>query len=378
MNQTRSVSDNLVEFLNDQSMLSDLCSVVMRPEARGKFLLSLASTYTSDVPGISAAGLTPSSRRLTPALDAEILLAQGSFTSKKIPHSPGGGISPVVITRACAALLNWDISVVNCGVFHPPQVEVITAGQRVAKCLSTGEAQNLDDVEALFRRGLDMGKQFHNDFDYLVLGECVPGGTTTALALLTLLGYEVGGLLSSSLPVANHLLRWQLIETGLTKLKIGSESIAANPLEAVAAVGDSMQPFVAGLMCSASQFMPVFLAGGSQMLAVHKLGQLLNRKRLGIEERMRAGVFSTKWVAHDTSADAVKLSKMLDVPFACSSVSFANSSKEAFRLYEDGHVKEGVGAGAALAIATLSLSLTEEQLVSEIDKVYDILVSEDY
>jgi NaMN:DMB phosphoribosyltransferase len=69
---------------------------------------------------------------------------------------------------------------------------------------------------------------------------------------------------------------------------------------------------------------------------------------------------------------------MLDVPFACSSVSFANSSKEAFRLYEDGHVKEGVGAGAALAVATLSLSLTEEQLVSEIDKVYDILVSEDY
>ena len=53
----------------------------------------------------------------------------------------------------------------------------------------------MDRVNHLWRQGEQLGAGLQRP---LVLAECVPGGTTTAQAVLTALGFEVGDLISGS------------------------------------------------------------------------------------------------------------------------------------------------------------------------------------
>ncbi|HNN61871.1 MAG TPA: hypothetical protein PKH78_02465, partial [Candidatus Obscuribacter sp.] len=66
------------------------------------FHLVLGGTELSDLPGLSAAGATPEDRRKTPALDADALRRSLSHKEKvRLPASPAGITSPVVLTKAC-------------------------------------------------------------------------------------------------------------------------------------------------------------------------------------------------------------------------------------------------------------------------------------
>ena len=63
-------------------------------------LLLLAATATAEVPGISAAGATPESRRLTAAADAELLLlGPVGHRPHALPPLPAG-VSPALISHA--------------------------------------------------------------------------------------------------------------------------------------------------------------------------------------------------------------------------------------------------------------------------------------
>ena len=270
-----------------------------RFSGKGKFYLCLGSTHTSDIPGISAAGITPGMRRLTPCTDAEALVLGRTVTVESIPVSPAGIVSPVVITRACLNLLSSQIAVADCGTFFPPAIPCLMTAQPVAQCLSTGAALPLLCVERLFEKGRVEGELASRGNDYLVLSECVPGGTTTAMGVLTALGFRVDKLLSSSLPECNHQQRSTLVAEGLKQANLTQNAVSANPLRAVAAVGDPMQPFVAGMAVGAMERCPVMLAGGSQMLAVFALV----RAMLGTNSTRISGappvVATTKWVAFD-------------------------------------------------------------------------------
>ena len=108
-----------------------------------------------------------------------------------------------------------------------------------------------------------MGRSFTKP---LLLAECVPGGTTTALAVLTGLGLSVGEFISGSnrKPAVN--LKKSLVERGLFAADLGRNPTPKNVL---AAVGDPFQPFATGLILGARQVeQPVLLGGGSQMVAV--------------------------------------------------------------------------------------------------------------
>ena len=336
------------------------------------FLLCNAGSGASDHENISAAGADPLSRRWTPALDAEALLAGRTISAGELPVSPLGIVSPVVITRACLQLLQMKAQVIDCGSFYAPGISHIHVSDRAAACPSSGAALPEKHVEELFERGRQLADELGSGKTHLVLSECVPGGTTTALALLTALGYEVKGLLSSSLPACNHAERWQLVQSGLLKSKYSSAEMQAQPLLAVSAVGDPMQACVAGMALRAAEKMPVFLGGGSQMLAVWALIKALSGGSSTNFQPANIMVMTTRWVAYDPHAGVVALAQLLGAPLAASCPDFYRSSKPGLRAYEEGHVKEGAGAGASMCLARIA-GFDSLTIMKAIDKCYDEL-----
>jgi uncharacterized protein (TIGR00303 family) len=233
----------------------------------------------------------------------------------------------------------------------------------------------MQDVRLLFEKGLSLGNAIDDKTGYLVIGECVPGGTTTAEAVISACGYKADGLLSSSLPTVDYRLRTQLIKEGLEHAKLQIDAVRQDPLLAIAAVGDPMQPFVAGLLLSTSKRMPVILAGGSQMVVVHALAQALSKAVYHKAEFLSSAVFTTKWIISDPHADVKRLAEILHVPLVCSSPDFSRSTHEGLRAYERGHVKEGVGAGAAMALANLNGNYAESQILRAVEEMYLQLIT---
>lgn len=363
-----------LKILNDpfQSFAS-LCEQV-KASQNSAFILVTGSTATSDCDGISAAGASPQERRLTPALDAEALLCGKTYSADSLPVSPDGISSPVVISRALVNDLDFASTVIDAGCFVRPKVDCLRFADIPASCLSSGKAMPREHVQHLFEQGVVLGKHLSLQRDMLVLAECVPAGTTTALAVLRALGHNVGGMTSSSLPKTNHDQKSELVERGLQAANFMHRQILSDPLSAVAAVGDPVQAVVAGIVIGANQRIPIVMGGGSQMLAIWALTQALNDvHKFGIENR-NIFVCSTKWVGFDPSAAVAKLAEFLEAPFAVASPDFRRSVHPGLRAYEDGHVKEGAGAGAALCIAFMKQK-SHELIMGLIDREYQLLLN---
>lgn len=358
--------------------IAGLFDALKNRKGKGAFFLCVASSESSDIEGISAAGASAELRRFTPSIDAEALVTGRPAGGAALPVSPTGVVSPVVITRACVELAGFGITVVDCGTFKPPELpEVKRVGKGSARCVSTGAAQKYEDVRELFYSGLEIGAEISDEVEYIILGECVPAGTTTAQGVLTALGFSAGGLVSSSLQEANHGTKSQLIFDGLKAAALSPKEVQERPLKAVSAVGDPMQPFVAGVALAASTKVPVILGGGSQMLAVYALAQAILKsemKALDRTERRRISVVTTKWVVDDKTSNVGALSRMIDAPFACACPNFLLSKHEGLRSYEDGNVKEGVAAGASMAVAHIAGGAEPESIVAAIDRMYDEMV----
>jgi uncharacterized protein (TIGR00303 family) len=330
----------------------------------GHYALCIGSTETSDIEWISAAGVDAAARRLTPAIDAEALVLGAPKSADKVPVSPRGIVSPVVLSRAMLDLVRCRVDVFDCGAFHAPKIDHERIGARPARSIETGQALPLEHAYDLFEQGKRVGGRLASEARYLVIAECVPAGTTTALGVLTGLGYGANRLVSSSMPLANHDERQLLVRQGLA-------NAGKQPLEIVAAVGDPMQPFAAGVLIEASKNIPVLLGGGTQMLAVYALAAAMEGKEL-LEQRPVA-VVTTKWVAFDQGSDPASLADLVGAPFAASCPNFHSSRHPGLQAYEEGNVKEGVGAGALMALASLS-GRTEREICAAIDNQYDLMV----
>ena len=368
---------------NQTNLVQFVCSVhdpggrlraflqALRPALRkkGHLALCIGSTATSDIEWISAAGADSAARRMTPAIDAEALVLGAPKSASNVPVSPRGIVSPVVLSRAMLGVVDCQIDVFDCGTFHSPLLEHQRVGGRPAQCLQTGTALPITDVEMLFERGRREGRRLGNEASYVIIGECVPAGTTTALGILTALGYDAMKLVSSSMPGANHAKREQLVRIGLERS--GLLLPVAAPLSAVAAVGDPMQPFAAGLVLEASKTIPVVLGGGTQMLAVYALAKAIEGLT-GLEDRM-AAVLTTKWVAFDSGSDPRSLAQKVGAPFAASCPDFQSSRHAGLRAYEEGNVKEGVAAGALMSLAFLA-GKTDAEICEAIDRQYEVMV----
>ncbi|HAA28749.1 MAG TPA: TIGR00303 family protein, partial [Cyanobacteria bacterium UBA8553] len=159
----------------------------------------LGFTATGLIPGISAAGATPEDRKYTAIADAEFLV-NGVKPQPQYPLPPlEAGASPVLISRAVVEAFNLPVYLFNAGLPHTPSVPAIDLGGAPAKCLSTGDALPLATVKFLFEQGLKWGQHLADTTaeGYLIISECVVGGTTTALGVLTGLGIAASGKVNS-------------------------------------------------------------------------------------------------------------------------------------------------------------------------------------
>jgi uncharacterized protein (TIGR00303 family) len=348
---------------------------------RGKlpvFACVLGFTETGLIPGISAAGLTPEDRQYTACADAEFLY-YGAEYYPKYPLPPlTSGASPVLISRSVVANLHIPVYLFNAGLLHIPPVPLIDLGGMAARCLSQGAAMDIATVKQLLTEGLRWGSQLSCDAgnSYLILSECVVGGTTTALAILTGLGIDAVGKVNSSHAVCNHQQKWDLVQTGLAKAKISS---LVDPLELVAAVGDPMQVVVAGMAIAASRKCGVLLGGGTQMLAVYALIQAIAHTYSLSWKPAEIVIGTTRWVAEDPTGATIDLaqsfSKNSIPPLLGTKLSFANSRYSQLQAYERGFVKEGVGAGAACIAASLGENWQQNQLLEAIEAEMEQLSS---
>jgi uncharacterized protein (TIGR00303 family) len=331
-------------------------------------LVLLAATETAAVPGISAAGATPESRRATAAADAELLLL-GPLGERPhaLPPLPAG-VSPALISHVVVEGLALTPLVVDLGCVVAPAIPHLRlpapAGGGAARCLSSGEAMSRRRVEALLEQGRRWGRRLAVQAPQapLLIAECVPGGTSTAQALLCGLGVEAGGLVSGSLRHPAHGLKEALLQQGALAAGLGLACEARHdPLAVVAALGDPMQPLAAALvMEAATAGVPVMLAGGSQMAAVLALALALAPSSQRPQVVAATALATTRWVAEEAGSDLERLLAHLGErwqvePLAfCSSLAFPSGSHPALLAYEEGYVKEGVGAGGLAVLWELS------------------------
>ena len=323
-----------------------------------RLLLLLAGTETAAVPGISAAGATPESRRRTAAADAELLLLG---PSRPLPHALPplpAGVSPALIARVVVEQLALEPLVIDLGVPVPPAVPHLTLGHTPARCISSGSAMAPERVAELLALGDSWGAALARQRAPVLLAECVPGGTSTAQAVLQGLGVAAAGRVSGSLRQPVHGLKAALVERGLTAAGLAAPAPAAAVL---AAVGDPMQAVAAGLVrTAAAAGLPLLLAGGSQMAAVLALALDLSApedRPLLLEQ---AAIATTAWVAADAGSDLQGLLALIGrrwggLPLAfAAALRFGSCRSPELRAYEQGFVKEGVGAGGLALLWQLS------------------------
>ena len=335
------------------------------------FACVLGFTETGLIPGISAAGATPTDRQYTAIADAEFLY-HGAQPHPQHPLPPlHAGASPVLITRAIVTAQNIPVHLFNAGLLHSPTVPTIDLQGMPARCLSQGNALDLPMVNHLLRQGLLWGEKLaaQTPQGYVILGECVVGGTTTALAVLTGLGWDVLGKVNSSHPTCNHGQKWQLVEQGLVKAFWDNSSETQSWQKVLAAVGDPMQVVVAGMAIAASRTGGVLLAGGTQMLAVYALIQAITQAQSLPWQPAQVMVGTTRWVAEDSTGDTVGLAEILKAPLIATQLSFAQSQYGTLRAYEQGFVKEGMGAGGCAIAAHLYQGWGQKQMLSAIEAI---------
>ena len=308
----------------------------------------LGFTETALIPGISAAGATPAARRTTAAADAEFLL-NGGASPPVHPLPPlTQGASPVYLSRAITQALAIPVTLVTTGLPVPLAVPAVHLGHTLARCVSTGHAMNLDTVHRLWQRAWDWATSHLRaaPAPYYIFGECVVGGTTTALAVLTGLGYQAQGRVSSSHPQCNHQQKWHLVQQGLSRA-----GALSTPWAVLAAVGDPMQVVMAAMTLAVHTRVPILLAGGTQMLAVWALIQAIAAYENIPWHPTQVLVGTTGWVVHDPSAQVIALAQDVGAPLAAAALDFRHSQYEVLRVYEQGFVKEGVAAGGCALAA---------------------------
>ena len=342
-------------------------------------MLVLAGTQTAAVPGISAAGATPDSRRFTAAADAELLWGgPDGPRPHALPPLPAG-VSPALISWVAQQQLRLPLVVADAGAFVAPAVPHVQLGVPPAACLSSGAAMAPAVVERLLQRGRQLGLGFRQRFPegLLVLAECVPGGTSTAEALLRGLGVDAAGVVSGSLRQPPHSLRGALVQQGLDAMTARGIS-SEEPLEVVAAVGDPFQAMalgvLQGLLLPAEGPGPqALLAGGSQMLALAGLwmASLSEAERAACHQQL--AVVTTSWVMQEPGSNLELLAQRLAAvwgmqpPLSSSALRFDGCQQQALLDYECGYVKEGVGAGG-LAWLTQLAGLDPQALAAACDQ----------
>lgn len=331
---------------------------------RATFLLSLSTTKTHEIEGITQAGI-PGLIHLTPTLDSEFVCSGEVRSLENLAETPKGVPTPALITRAVHVLKPFsNIELLDLGMSKKPHLEYFSIydfGLKPSGAINCGaniEAMNL------FQKAVEFGKNYKCSDDYIILGESVPSGTTTAYATASALGYECEGNFSSSFKNAPTSIKEKTIKEALDNIKDKDDLF-----DKISCVADNMLIFNAGFVLGNSYSKTkLILAGGTQMAAVLLLVNSIVNYMGGKFESDNLALCTTKWVIQDESSDIKRLLEMLDFTINAYSANFdfSKSSHPALKLYDEGEAKEGVGAGGALCYGLIN-GLNDEQIIRKVE-----------
>ena len=334
------------------------------------FICVIGVTETAKIPGISAAGKNPELTDYTPPADVELLLHGKCRCIHGVPVTPEGVPTPALITYSALKLASIEAVVASGGLRIKPHVPFLDFGGKAGRDIRTGNA--VDNVEAVIKKAEAAGEHLAKKADYLVVGESIPGGTTTALAVLLGMGVDARGKVSSSMPHNPHKLKIATAEAGLKAAGIRYGSLADDPVKTVSCVGDPMLPAFAGLVLGAARKIPVLMAGGTQMGAALAIIKAIDSDTLD-----SLAIATTRWIIEDSTSDLKGIiAQIANVPLLAANLNFSQSKFKGLRAYEEGMVKEGVGAGGA-CIATMLKSggkVTPEAILEETEASYGRLI----
>ncbi len=321
---------------------------------RGKtatYILAMSNTDTANIEGITQAGI-PGQIYLTPTLDSEFLCTGEVRSLEDIAKTPKGVPTPALITRAVHLLHPFkNIELLDLGIQIKPKLEYFKVHELDIKpSKSIDKGANIEALE-IFQKGLAFAQNYELKDDYLILGESVPSGTTTATATALALGYDCKDMFSSSFKEVPNNIRTQTINKALENIDKNDDIFSI-----LSKVADNMLIFCAGIILGFNNSQKLILAGGTQMACVLLIVNSILKTMQGTLETSNLALCTTKWVYEDKYSDIKTLVKMseLNINTYYADFDFALSSHPALKLYDSGEAKEGVGAGAALAYGFLN------------------------
>jgi len=328
-------------------------------------MLAMSNTATANITGITQAGI-PGLIHLTPVLDAEFLATGEVRSLPNVAETPKGVPTPALITRGVHLLSPYlHIELLDLGLEVQPKGDDLTIHHfDIKPSQSITNGANID-AKALFDKGVAFGKSYECLDDYLILGESVPSGTTTATATALALGYDVKALFSSSFKDVPNNIREETIAKALAHVE-GKTDL----FDILGSVADNMLIFNAGFILGVNARFPIVLAGGTQMACVLLVANSIIQTKGQAQDLplQNIALCTTKWVAQDENSDIKALLEMLDFPINAyyTDFDFSLSEHPALKLYDEGEAKEGVGAGGALMYGFLN-GVYKEEITQQVE-----------
>lgn len=325
------------------------------------FICILASTGTAKIPRISAAGKSPELTDYTPAADAELVETGNAISITEPAMCPSGAPTPAVLTRASMLLTGIPCLFINAGLNVKPKIPFIDLNAHPGGDIRKGQA--VADAGGIYKRSAALGRKLSRLSDLVIIGESVPGGTTTAMAVMRALGYD--GRVSSSFPDNPLGLKDAVVSEGMRRAGITFGSLKDEPLRAVECLGDPMMAAAAGLVDGLGT--KTILAGGTQMVSVLGIIKALKLKR-------DVSIATTCYVASDTTANFREMVGILGYQAFTADPGFGRARFRGLRMYESGDVKEGVGAGGAMFAAAM-MGFSQEEFREKVEEVCESIFS---
>ncbi|HIP83929.1 MAG TPA: TIGR00303 family protein, partial [Methanothermococcus okinawensis] len=282
----------------------------------------------------------------TPAADMELVVLGRSVSLPSPPVDANTCPSPATITRANVHLRNIPVLTVDAGAEVKPKIPpstYIQVDRRSTGDISRGLA--MENSKKLFEVGREIGRRLvlEREFQVAIIGECVPGGTTSALGVLLGLGYDAEDKVSSGSVKNPRELKLKVVREGLKRVK------SRDVFDILNAVGDKMMPVVAGMVFSLVKCKKyVILGGGTQMASVLAvIKEIEGKLKESVLDSGYISLGTTEFLLRDRYSDIRGLVEEIgeDIPLYAARFHYERSRIEGLRAYCRGAVKEGVGAG---------------------------------
>lgn len=245
--------------------------------------------------------------------------------------------------------------VIDAGCAVPPRMPHIYTGIKPGNNIEIEPAMSCNDALHIIQTGEYIGHTLSSHCDNLIIGESIPGGTTTALALLR--GLNLPYKVSSSMPKNPADIKERVVSAATSRLKMDTHVGVA------AQTADPMILFVAGMLNTTSS--NVILAGGTQMLAVLALATKMRHNTKDTT------LVTTTYVADDPTIPFYKQAELFGVPVISVRPHLEDSRHAGIRAYSEGFAKEGAGAGGAIYAAQ---TITGKDILPYIDREYDSIL----